>query len=138
MEEPMKRTWPIVGVADVAASASWYATLLDTRNNHPGAAVFDQIEDADGTILVCLHRWGPSGLRGDHVHPSLSDPEQGGVGKGLLLWFVVDDFDAAWERARAMGATVEEPPNTDNGTLMRAFVVRDPDGYYVAVNETRP
>jgi len=53
------------------------------------------------------------------------------------LWFVDDDFDAAWSRAQAMGAVVEETPNTDNGTGMRAFVVRDPDGYYVAVNEAR-
>lgn len=43
------------------------------------------------------------------------------------MWFVVDDFDAAWKRAQALGAAVEESPNTDNGTLMRAFVVRDPD-----------
>lgn len=50
---------------------------------------------------------------------------------------MVDDFDAAWKRAQAIRALVEEAPHTDNGTLMRAFVVRDPDGYYVAVNEMR-
>ena len=61
----------------------------------------------------------------------------GNPGKGLLLWFVVDDFDEAWTRAQAIGASIAEPPNTDNGTFMRAFVIRDPDGYYVAVNETR-
>lgn len=133
----MKRTWPIIGVADVAKSSAWYMRLLDAQNNHPGATVFDQILDKDGTILLCLHHWGPSGIRGDHNHPSLSNPEQGDVGKGLLLWFVVDDFDPAWERAQALGAAIEESPNTDNGTFMRAFVVRDPDGYYVAVNETR-
>lgn len=133
----MKRTWPIIGVADMAKSSAWYMRLLDAQNNHPGATVFDQILDKDGTILLCLHHWGPSGIRGDHNHPSLSNPEQGDVGKGLLLWFVVDDFDAAWERAQALGAAIEESPNTDNGTFMRAFVVRDPDGYYVAVNETR-
>ena len=80
---------------------------------------------------MCLHHWG------DHKHPSLSNPQEGNVGKGLLLWFVVDDFDAAWERAQTLGAAIEESPNADNGTGMRAFIVRDPDGYYVAVNETR-
>jgi hypothetical protein len=50
---------------------------------------------------------------------------------------VVDDFDEAWTRAQAIGASIAEPPNTDNGTFMRAFVIRDPDGYYVEVNETR-
>jgi hypothetical protein len=53
------------------------------------------------------------------------------------LWFVVDDFDSAWERAQGSGAPIEERPNADNGTFMRAFVVRDPDGYCVAINETR-
>jgi uncharacterized glyoxalase superfamily protein PhnB len=133
----MKRTWPIIGVADVSKSAAWYKRLLDAQNNHPGASVFDQILDKDGTVLLCLHHWGPSGLRGDHHHPSLSNPEQGNVGKGLLLWLVVDDFDSAWEQAQALGTAIEESPNTDNGTFMRAFVVRDPDGYDVAVNQAR-
>lgn len=134
----MKRPWPIVAVSDVPKSSSWYVSLLAARQNHRGAAIFNQIHDTDGTILLCLHRWGPSGPRGDHAWPSLADPEAGGVGNGLLLWFVVDDFDAAWRRARDMSATVHETPNTDNGTGMRAFVIRDPDGYYVAVNEARP
>ena len=133
----MKRTWPIVGVADVPKSTAWYVRLLNARNTHSGANVFDQIVDADGTILLCVHRWGPSGPRGDHHWPSLSSPGRGDVGNGLLLWFVLDDFDSAWERAQTLGSVIEEAPNTDNGTLMRAFVVRDPDGYYVTVNEMR-
>lgn len=133
----MKRNWPIVAVANVPKSSAWYGRLLDAGNNHPGGTTFDQILDNDGTVLLCLHHWGPSGRQGDHHWVSLSDPAGGHIGNGLLLWFVVEDFDAAWERAQAMGAAIEEPPNTDNGTSMRAFVVRDPDGYYVAVNETR-
>jgi catechol 2,3-dioxygenase-like lactoylglutathione lyase family enzyme len=133
----MKRIWPIVAVRNVAESSTWYARLLNATNNHPGAAVFDQIVDEDGAVLLCLHHWGPSGLRGDHHYPSLSNPEHNNPGKGLLLWFVVDDFDEAWKRAQALGAPIEEPPNTDNGTFMRAFVIRDPDGYFVAINESR-
>ncbi|MEW5978913.1 MAG: VOC family protein [Acidobacteriota bacterium] len=133
----MKRHWPMIGVADVPKSSTWYGRLLGAEKTHPGSTVFDQIVDGDGTVLLCLHYWGPTGRRGDHHWASFSNPDQGKVGHGLLLWFVVDDFDAAWERAQAMGVTIEETPNTDNGTLMRAFIVRDPDGYYVAVNETR-
>jgi len=133
----MKRIWPIVAVRNVAESSTWYASLLNATNNHPGAAVFDQIVDEDGAVLLCLHHWGPSGLRGDHHYPSLSNHEQDKPGNGLLLWFVVDDFDEAWKRAQALGAPLEEPPNTDNGTFMRAFVIRDPDGYCVVVNESR-
>lgn len=133
----MKRPWFILAVADVLKSAAWYTKLLAARENHPGATVFNQIVDEDGTILLCLHHWGPSGPRGDHHWPTLADPAEGRPGNGLLMWFVVDDFDDAWRRAGAMGAAIEEPPNTDNGTGARAFVARDPDGYHVAVNEAR-
>ena len=133
----MTRTWPIVAVSDVTRSSAWYSRLLEAQQTHPGATVFDQIIDADATVLLCLHHWGPSGPRGDHHWPSLSKPAQDSAGAGLLLWFVVDDFDAAWERAQKLDAATEESPNNDNGTGMRAFVIRDPDGYYVAVNEAR-
>ncbi len=133
----MKRTWPMIAVRDVSASATWYTRLLSAKNNHPGAIVFDQIVDTDGTVLLCLHHWGPSGLRGDHHYAPLSQADNGQIGNGLLLWFVVDDFDAAWERAQQVSASIVERPNDDNGTFRRAFVLRDPDGYYVAVNEVR-
>lgn len=133
----MKRPWPIIAVADVGRSSVWYTTLLEAQQNHPGAAKFNQILDGDGTILLCLHHWGPSGPKGDHEWPSLAAPGDGQVGNGLLLWFVVDDFDAAWKRAQNLDAEIPESPNTDNGTGMRAFVIRDPDGYYVTVNEAR-
>lgn len=133
----MKRVWPIIAVSDVAASAKWYVDLLAARRTHPGNNVFDQIVDTDDTVLVCLHWWGPSGPKGDHHWPTLAAPSSAGVGNGLLLWFVVDEFDAAWERAQALGTRIEEEPNTDNGTGMRVFVIRDLDGYHVAVNEAR-
>lgn len=133
----MSRPWPIIAVEDVRKSSAWYVRLLGARENHPGATVFNQILDEDGTVLVCPHCWGPSGPRGDHEWPPLMSPSAGRVGNGLLLWFVVNDFDAAWERARSLSPNVHESPNTNNGTGMRAFVVRDPDGYYVTVNEAR-
>jgi catechol 2,3-dioxygenase-like lactoylglutathione lyase family enzyme len=132
----MKRTWPLIAVADVPKSSAWYAKLLNAQTNHPGATVFDQVLDEDGTVLLCLHYWAPPARQGDHYWAPFSR-RKGGEGNGLLLWFVVDDFDAAWERAQAIGAAIEESPNDDNGTRLRAFVVRDPDGYYVAVNEAR-
>ena len=77
---------------------------------------------------------GTVGTNGRH-HWATLDKRDEHAGNGLLPWFVVDDFDAAWERAQALGATPIEPPNTDNGTFMRAFLVRDLDSYYVTVNE---
>ena len=133
----MKRVWPIIAVSDVPKSATWYMQLLEAQQTHPGATVFDQIVDTDDTVLLCLHHWGPSGPRGDHNWPTLANPTEQVSGNGLLLWFVVDDFDTAWERAQTLGTPVEEEPSTDNGTGMRTFVVQDLDGYYVAVNEMR-
>lgn len=133
----MTMPWTIIAVTDVVESAEWYATLLGARSTHPGDAVFDQVVSADGTVLLCLHHWGPSGPRGDHVWPSLAERGGDDPGGGILLWFVVDDFDATWTRARAAAAVVAEPPNRDNGTGMRAFMLQDPDGYYVVVNEAR-
>ena len=45
----MTRPWTIIAVTDVARSADWYMKLLGVQNTHPGATVFDQIIDADGT-----------------------------------------------------------------------------------------
>ena len=134
----MKRLWPIIAVSDVTRSAAWYMELLEAQQTHPGNEVFDQIVDSDNTVLLCLHHWGPSGSQGDHDWPTLSQPTEGGDQNGVLLWFVVDDFSEAWARAQTLGAPLEEEPNSDNGTGMRAFVIRDLDGYHVAVNEAHP
>jgi len=131
----MKRVWPMIAVQDVRASAAWYMALLGARQTHAGGTTFDQITDDDGTVLLCLHYWGPTGASGNHVWATLQNPGASDE-NGLLLWFVVDDFELAWQRARDLGAVIEEEPNTDNGTGKPAFVVRDPDGYHVAINES--
>lgn len=132
----MKRVWPIIAVADVRASAQWYMRLLGAQQTHPDGTTFDQIVDDDGTVLLCLHYWGPSGANDRHEWPTLLNSAGAADRNGLLLWFVVDDFDEAWERAKALGAKIEEEPNSDNGTGKPTFVVQDPDGYHVAINES--
>jgi catechol 2,3-dioxygenase-like lactoylglutathione lyase family enzyme len=133
----MQRVWPIIAVADVPRSAQWYARLLGCAQSHPNGKVFDQLLSDDREVLLCLHCWGPSGPKGDHYWTTLSNPTRGNTSNGLLLWFVVDDFDAAWQRAQLLGRPIEESPSADNGTGMRAFVILDPDGHHVAVNERR-
>jgi predicted enzyme related to lactoylglutathione lyase len=132
----LKCVWPIIAVSDVPASAQWYMSLLGAQQTHPGGTTFDQIVDEEGTVLVCLHYWGPTGASGNHCWPTLLTPGDSDH-NGLLLWFVVDDFIQAWERARTLGTAIEEEPNTDNGTGRPAFVVHDPDGYHVAINESQ-
>ena len=132
----MKRVWPIIAVADVPASARWYMNLLGAQQTHPGGTAFDQIVDEDGTVLICLHHWGPSGASGNHKWPTLLSPSGAADRNGLLLWFVVDDFTNAWERAKGLGTAIEEAPNLDNGTGKPTFVIQDTDGYHVAINES--
>jgi Glyoxalase/Bleomycin resistance protein/Dioxygenase superfamily len=131
----MKRVWPIIAVANVTVSAEWYMKLLGAGQTHPGGTTFDQIVDEDGKVLLCLHYWGPTGMSREHEWATLSTPGDSDP-NGLLLWFVVDDFGQAWERAQRLGTPIEEAPNSDNGTGKPAFVIQDPDGYHVAINDS--
>jgi catechol 2,3-dioxygenase-like lactoylglutathione lyase family enzyme len=88
-EGPVKRTWTIIGVGDVARSVAWYQSLLGVPRSPPAHDHSSQVLDADGTALLCLHSWGA------HDHPSLDSPGRAEPGNGLLLFFRVDDFDVA-------------------------------------------
>jgi catechol 2,3-dioxygenase-like lactoylglutathione lyase family enzyme len=124
----MKRLWTIIGVGDVAGSFQWYQTLLGLPPTAPAHDYFGQILDADGTVLLCLHAWGA------HDHPSLASPDDGTPGNGLLLFFRVDDFDAALQRGRALVTRFEEEPSRNPNTETLEFSLRDPDGYYVTIS----
>ena len=73
-------------------------------------------------------RWGA------HEHPSLMSPDEASPGNGLLLFFRVDDYDKALNRARALVARFEEEPHVNPNTQTREFSLRDPDGYYVTIS----
>ncbi|MGH8083341.1 MAG: VOC family protein [Lysobacter sp.] len=124
----MKRTWTIIGVADVARSFGWYQSLFGQAKTAPAHEYFGQILDADGTVLICLHQWG------SHEHPTLTSPERAQPGNGLLLFFRVDDFDETLLRARALVSELEEEPGLNPSTGTQEFALRDPDGYYVMVS----
>src|SRR5688572_4386940 len=124
----MRRTWTIIGVADVAISCSWYQSLFGMPQTAPVHDDFGQIIDSDGTVLLCLHQWGA------HEHPSLTSPDHAQPGNGLLLFFRVDDFHQALPRARALVARFEEEPNVNPSTGTAEFSLRDPDGYYVTIS----
>jgi len=124
----MKRTWPIIAVDDVPKSSDWYCRLLGCTNNHPDDKTFDQILDNDGTVLLCLHRWG------DYAHPSLSSPTKGEPGNGLLLFFCVSDFDDALKRASKLGFASGQKPHENPNTRALEFSLRDPDNYFVTIS----
>lgn len=113
---------------DVAHSLNWYQSLFGQEASKPHHDYFGQVVDTDGTVLLCLHRWG------DHDHPSLGSPDHSQPGNGLLLFFRVDDFDAALARARALVNRLDEEPHVNPNTGTMAFGLRDPDGYYVMIS----
>ena len=106
----MTRLWTIIGVRDVARSFSWYQRLLGQPATEPHHDYFGQIVDVDGTVLLCLHSWG------EHGHPSLASPDTATPGNGLLLFFRVDDFDVALERARTLVQRLAEEPSRNPNT----------------------
>lgn len=124
----MRRTWTIIGVADVVGSCKWYQSLLGLAQTAPAHDYFGQILDTDGTVLLCLHAWG------EHEHPSLASPDHAQPGNGLLLFFRVDDFDIALQSARALVTRLVEEPNMNPSTGTLEFSFRDPDGYYVTIS----
>ena len=124
----MRRTWTIIGVADVARSFAWYQALFGQPDTGPAHGDFGQILDADGTVLLCLHQWG------SHDHPTLASPERSGPGNGLILFFRLDDFDETLTRARKLVPELEEEPGINPNTASMEFALRDPDGYYVMVS----
>jgi len=128
----MKRTWTIIGVDDVARSFKWYQSLFGQPATRPAHDYFGQVLDSDGEVLLCLHAWGA------HEHPSLTSPDHGSPGNGLLLFFRVDDFDEALQRARALVTQFEEEPSLNPNTGTLEFSLRDPDGYYVTISALAP
>src|SRR5258706_2887489 len=106
----MKRTWTIIGVDDVPRSFKWYQALFGQPETAPAHDYFGQILDSDGTVLLCLHKWGA------HVHPSLTSLYYAKPGNGLLLFFRIDNFDVGLPRARALVSRLEGTSHVNPST----------------------
>jgi catechol 2,3-dioxygenase-like lactoylglutathione lyase family enzyme len=128
----MTHLWTIIGVADVLQSVRWYQSLLGLGETTAAHDYFGQIVDSDGTVLLCLHQWGA------HEHPSLLAPNDAKPGNGLLLFFRVDSFEAALQRARTLVSRFEEDPHLNPSTGSKEFSLRDSEGYYVTISALNP
>lgn len=80
-----------------------------------------------GALVLQLHAWD------EEDHPNLIDADAAPVGHGVLVWFEVDDFDAAVRRARALKAKVVRKPHVNPAPAHREIWLRDPDGYVVVL-----
>jgi catechol 2,3-dioxygenase-like lactoylglutathione lyase family enzyme len=130
------RVQPLIVCRDVDVSARFYEKLLGCKSTHSGEPY-----EYDRLVDPALHtsRWGTDGLilqlhswEADHHHGHLGDPNSP-VGNGVMLWFEVDDFDAAVERARALDARVILDVHRNPDADHRELWIADPDGYTVVL-----
>lgn len=119
---------PLIAVRDVRASSRWYAELLgaDALPEHNHRDLYDRISVA-GQLVLQLHAWD------EEQHPNLVNREAAPTGHGVLLWFEVNDFDAAVERARWLKAEIVVEPHVNPAPNHREIWLRDADGYVVVI-----
>ncbi|RZJ07425.1 MAG: VOC family protein [Rubrivivax sp.] len=121
---------PLICVDDVCASSRWYQRLLGACGGH-GGNEYERLNDAEGRLVLQLHRWEV-----EHHHGPLGDPALA-HGNGVLLWFELQDFDAAAARAESLGAEIIRPRQfSENGNW--ELWLRDPDGYAVVLTSPLP
>ena len=124
------RLAPLICVHDVPAVGAWYRRLLGCTSGH-GGDEYERLMSGDQLILQ-LHQW-----EAEHDHGPLGDSELRPYGNGVVLWFELDDFDAAVGRALDMGAeTLRERRLSENGNW--EYWLRDPDGYTIVLTSPLP
>ena len=112
---------PLICVRDVEASSRWYQRLLGCQSGH-GGRDYERLVLGERLILQ-LHQWEV-----EHQHGRLGDPDDRPYGNGVLLWFELDDFDAAVLRAEEMKAEILKPRHRSENAHYECWL-RDPDGY---------
>lgn len=117
----------IIAVKDVNASSAWYEAVFGCKRTH-GGDEFAVMEDEDGEVLVCLHKWGA------HEHPTMAD-QKITPGNGVILYFKTDNIGMVRERIEKMSYTLDEDTHINPNSTKLEFSLRDPDGYYIIVTE---
>ena len=125
------RPQPLIAVTDVEASSRWYQRLLGLRSDH-GGPHYERLR-FNNQLILQLHSF-----EAEHHHGPIANRDDKPYGNGLLLWFEVDDFDAAVRRVEDIGAEVTQPPHRNppegpGGPAHREIWLRDPDGYGVVL-----
>jgi uncharacterized glyoxalase superfamily protein PhnB len=111
----LQTLFPCLTFKDAKASFDWLERVL-------GAERIAVYEDDEGRVVHAEIRIGASTIMaGDERAGSKATPP--GVS---VIYVVVEDADAAYERAKAAGADVTEPVDQDYGS--RDVTVTDPDG----------
>jgi len=121
------RPLPLIAVTDVEASSRWYQHLLGCQSEH-GGSEYERLV-TNGVLILQLHSF-----KVEHHHGRIGDPDDKPYGNGVLLWFELDDFDAAVARAESQKAKIvmprhRNPPDGNGGPNHWEVWLRDPDGY---------
>lgn len=122
---------PLICVRDVEASSRWYQRLLGCQSAH-GGVEYERLVSL-GRLVLQLHRWDV-----EHHHGPIGNPDLKPYGNGVLLWFEIDDFDAAVARAEEMNAEIlmprhRNPPDGNGGPNHWELWLLDLDGYTVVL-----
>src|SRR5215813_14880322 len=122
MPMPIVEAQPLIAVSDVRASSRWYAELLGVSGSpeHPHRDFYDRLWSSDRMVLQ-LHAWD------EEDHPNLVNRTSAPPGHGVLLWFMVEDFEDAVKRARKLGAEIVEDAHINPAPNQWEIWLRDPD-----------
>jgi catechol 2,3-dioxygenase-like lactoylglutathione lyase family enzyme len=123
---------PLICVSDVEASSRWYQQLLGVTSAH-GGPDYERLEH-DARLVLQLHRWEQ-----EHHHGPIGDLHDPSRGNGVLLWFELDDLDAALRRIEVLKPRIlrprhRNPPDGDGGPNHWEIWLLDPDGYTVVLS----
>jgi catechol 2,3-dioxygenase-like lactoylglutathione lyase family enzyme len=126
------RPQPLIAVTDVEASSRWYQRLLGCQSAH-GGTEYERVVATNGSLVLQLHSFDV-----EHHHGPIGNRHDTPYGNGVLLWFEIDDFDAAMARVTELGAEIvlarhRNPPDGVGGPNHWECWLRDPDGYTVVL-----
>ena len=117
---------PMIFVDDVEATSAFLQRLLGLKSAH-GGKEYEMLVDGAGALVLQLHHADAE------EHGGARLPAGAPRGAGVLLYFNVPDVRAAHANALAIGARCEGPPSYVRAARHTEFVVRDPDGYALAI-----
>ena len=117
---------PMIFVDDVEATSAFLQRLLGLKSAH-GGKEYEMLVDAGGGLVLQLHHADAEEHGGARLPPGAPR------GAGVLLYFKVPDVRAAHANAVSIGAICEGEPTYIRLAGHTEFVVRDPDGYAIAI-----
>ena len=120
------RPQPLICVSDVEASSRWCQRLLGCESAH-GGAEYERLV-CGGRLVLQLHNFEV-----EHHHGRIGAPDDKPYGNGVLLWFEVDDFDAAMRRGDELKPEIVTPRHRNSNARHWECWLRDCDDYLIVL-----